>query len=155
MRHCMEVSLHCPVCNILIHPTDPFIHIRYVILIQTIISSTQIFIAWNIPTSIEHKAYLHIHNENYCQQLWYFPHFLLLHFIPTVGQLTDKILFVWIWIVRGDNFSFNKIPYCTLLILYLYSSITKMSYCRLFCYFPVILKPKQFHFIVTIKIAFP
>lgn len=35
--HCMEVSLHCPVCNILIHPTDPFVHIRLDRMIQDIV----------------------------------------------------------------------------------------------------------------------
>ncbi|XP_053407894.1 polycomb group RING finger protein 6-like isoform X2 [Mercenaria mercenaria] len=37
VRHCMEVSLHCPVCNILIHPTDPFVHIRLDRMIQDIV----------------------------------------------------------------------------------------------------------------------
>ncbi|KAL4232335.1 histone H2A-K119 [Mactra antiquata] len=37
VRHCMEVSLHCPVCSILIHPTDPFVHIRLDRMIQDIV----------------------------------------------------------------------------------------------------------------------
>lgn len=37
VRHCMEVSLHCPVCNILIHPTDPFVHIRLDRMLQDIV----------------------------------------------------------------------------------------------------------------------
>lgn len=37
VRHCMEVSLSCPVCNILIHPTDPFVNIRLDRMIQDIV----------------------------------------------------------------------------------------------------------------------
>lgn len=37
VRHCMEVSLNCPVCNILIHPTDPFVNIRLDRMIQDIV----------------------------------------------------------------------------------------------------------------------
>lgn len=37
VRHCMEVSLHCPVCLILIHPTDPFVNIRLDRMIQDIV----------------------------------------------------------------------------------------------------------------------
>ncbi|XP_025094115.1 polycomb group RING finger protein 3-like isoform X2 [Pomacea canaliculata] len=36
VRH-VERSLHCPTCHILIHPTDPFVHIRLDRLLQDIV----------------------------------------------------------------------------------------------------------------------